>query len=174
MLLDQVRQKARVRHFSIRTERCYVYWAERYLRFLKGAGTWRHPREAGTLEVEAFLTDLAVTGHVSASTQNQALGALLFLYQHVLEQDIGRLDAVRAKRPVRVPLVLSRAEVVRLLRGLDDLPTEEPYCLMAGLMYGAGLRLLECCRLRMKDLDPERAQLTVRGGKRGIRGHLTQ
>jgi integron integrase len=165
MLLDQVRHKARVKHFSIRTERCYVYWVQRYLRFLKGAGPWRHPAAAGTPEVEAFLTDLAVAGRVSASTQNQALGALLFLYQDVLEQDIGRLDAVRARRPVRVPLVLSKAEVLQLLQGLDHMRTEEPYGLICGVMYGSGLRLLEGCRLRLKDIDLERGQLTVRGGK---------
>jgi len=165
MLLDDVRERARVRHLSIRTERCYVYWSERYLRFLKGDGAWRHPAEVGTEAVEAFLTHLAVAGQVSASTQNQALGALLFLYREVLQKEIGRLDAVRARRPVRMPLVLSVGEVAVLLEGLDRLPTEEPYGLMAGLMYGSGLRLLECCRLRMKDADLERGQLTIRGGK---------
>jgi site-specific recombinase XerD len=106
-LLDQVRQTLRTRHMSIRTERVYVYWIERYIRF-HGI---RHPNTMGTPEVEQFLTHLAVEGRVSASTQNQALGALLFLYQHVLKLEIGRLNAVRARRPVRVPLVLSRGEV---------------------------------------------------------------
>jgi integron integrase len=160
-LLDQVRHFARTKHFSYRTEKCYVYWAERYIRFHQ----IRHPNTMGTAEVEQFLTSLAVEGHVSASTQNQALAALLFLYQDVLKIDIGRLDAVRAKRPKRVPLVLSQPEVFEVLKALDELRTTEPYGLMGRLMYGAGLRLLECCRLRMKDIDLERGQLTVRGGK---------
>ena len=99
-LMDQVRQLARVKHFSIRTERAYVHWAERYIRF-HGI---KHPNTMGTGEVEQFLTHLAVEGNVSASTQNQALAALLFLYQEVLQIDIGRLDAVRARRPKRSPL----------------------------------------------------------------------
>lgn len=160
-LLDQVRHLARTKHFSIRTERCYVYWAERYIRF-HGI---RHPNTMGTPEVEQFLSHLAVEGNVSASTQNQALAALLFLYQEVLKIDIGRLDAVRARRPKRVPLVLSPGEVLQLLKALDEVPTTEPYGLMGRLMYGAGLRLMECCRLRMKDIDRERGQLTVRSGK---------
>lgn len=160
-LLDQVRHLARTKHFSYRTEQCYVYWAERYIRF-HGI---RHPNTMGTAEVEQFLTHLAVEGKVSASTQNQALAALLFLYQEVLKIEVGRLDAVRARRPKRVPLVLSPAEVLVLLKALDELPTTEPYGLMSRLMYGAGLRLMECCRLRMKDVDGERGQLTIRGGK---------
>ncbi len=160
-LLDQIRHAARVKHFSIRTERCYVQWAERYIRF-HGI---KHPNTMGTLEIEQFLTHLAVEGNVSASTQNQALAALLFLYQEVMKIDVGRLDAVRARRPKRVPLVLSQPEVVQLLTALDALPTTEPYALMARLMYGAGLRLMECCRLRLKDIDLERGQLTIRGGK---------
>src|SRR3954469_6740561 len=100
-LLDRVRHAARVKHFSYRTEQCYVYWAERYIRF-HGI---RHPDTMGEPEIEAFLTDLAVNGQVSASTQNQALGALLFLYRNVLARELGKLDAVRAKRPLRVPIV---------------------------------------------------------------------
>ncbi|MBM4071531.1 MAG: integron integrase [Planctomycetes bacterium] len=160
-LLDQVRERVRVKHFSLRTEKAYVHWIERYIRF-HGI---RHPAEMGTAEVEAFLTHLAVAGRVAASTQNQALAALLFLYQHVLDKEIGQLNAVRAKRPVRVPLVLSRGEVTQLLDALDRLPTEEPYGMLGRLMYGSGLRLLEACRLRMKDIDLERGQLTVREGK---------
>jgi integron integrase len=160
-LLEQVRQLARVKHFSYRTEQCYVYWIERYIRF-HGI---RHPNAMGAPEAEAFLTHLAVDGNVAPSTQNQALAALLFLYRDVLQRDIGRLDAVRARRPVRLPIVLSRAEVTTLLKGLDKLPTSEPYGLMGRLMYGAGLRLMEACRLRMKDIDLERGQLTVREGK---------
>jgi integron integrase len=160
-LLDQVRQVARVKHLSYRTEQAYAYWVERYIRF-HGI---KHPNTMAAPEVEAFLTDLAVTGRVSASTQNQALGALLFLYRDVLHIEIGDLNAVRARRPQRVPLVLSRGEVQQLLEAIDRIPTEEPYGLMARLMYGAGLRLMECCRLRVKDVDRARGQLTVRQGK---------
>ena len=160
-LLDQVRQTARVKHFSYRTEQAYVHWIERFIRY-QGI---RHPNTMGAPEVEQFLTHLAVAGRVAASTQNQALGALLFLYRDVLGQEIGDLNAVRARRPVRVPLVLSVGEVRALLAALDHLPTTEPYALMARLMYGAGLRLMECCRLRVKDIDLERGQLTIRGGK---------
>src|SRR5262245_20172177 len=114
-LLDRVRHAARVKHFSLATERAYVYWAERYIRF-HGI---KHPEMMGEPEVEAFLTHLAVEGRVSASTQNQAYSALLFLYQVVLHRPLGRLDAVRAERPVRVPTVLSVDEVNALLRALD-------------------------------------------------------
>jgi site-specific recombinase XerD len=138
-----------------------VHWIERYIRH-HGI---RHPNTMGAAEVEQFLTHLAVDGRVAASTQNQALGALLFLYREVLRQDIGALNAVRARRPVRVPQVLSVAEVRALLAALDGLPTTEPYGLMGRLRYGAGLRLMECCRLRVKDIDLERGQLTVREGK---------
>src|SRR5262245_36742419 len=121
-LLDQVRNKARLKHFSYRTEQAYVYWIERYIRFHH----IRHPNTMAKLEVEVFLTHLAVEGRVAASTQNQALAALLFLYEEVLELDIGLLDAVRARRPQRVPLVLAPSEVHALLAGLDQLPTQEP------------------------------------------------
>jgi site-specific recombinase XerD len=160
-LLDQVRHIARVRHLSLATERAYVHWAERFIRF-HGI---RHPNTMGAAEVEEFLTHLAVQRHVAASTQNQALGALLFLYRDVLRMDLGNLDAVRARRPVRVPQVLSAPEVQALLAALAKLPTTEPYHVMAQLMYGAGLRLMECCRLRVKDVDSSRGQLTIRGGK---------
>jgi integron integrase len=160
-LLDRARHAARVKHYSYRTEQAYVFWIERFIRFHE----LRHPDTMGTSEVQAFLTHLAVEGHVAASTQNQALAALLFLYQSVLQRDIGRLDAVRARRPVRVPTVLCREEVFALLDTIDRLPTTEPYGLMARLMYGAGLRLMECCRLRMKDVDAQRGQLTIREGK---------
>lgn len=116
-LLDQIRQAARVRHFSIRTEKSYVNWAIRYIRF-HGV---KHPNTMGGAEIEAFLTHLAVEGNVASSTQNQALAALLFLYQEVLKIDVGRLDAMRARRPTRVPLVLSVPEVIDLLKGLDAL-----------------------------------------------------
>jgi site-specific recombinase XerD len=134
-LLEQCRQTARVKHFSLKTEKSYLYWIERYIRF-HGI---RHPNEMGSTEVEAFLTDLAVTGRVAASTQNQALGAILFLYRDVLRREIGNFNAVRARRPARVPTVLSPAETARLLEAIDRLPTTEPYGLMARLMYGAAL-----------------------------------
>jgi site-specific recombinase XerD len=121
-LLDQVRQVARVKHFSYRTEQAYVHWVERYIR----CHGIKHPNTMGALQVEAFLTHLAVAGQVAASTENQALGALLFLYRAVLKMDLGSFDAVRARRPKRVPLVLSPPEVSVLLQGLDQLPTAEP------------------------------------------------
>lgn len=160
-LLEQVRHVARVQHLAYATEQCYAAWIERYIRF----HGLRHPLEMGAPEVEAFLTDLAVVGRVAASTQNQALSALLFLYREVLRVEIGLLDAVRANRPQRVPAVLSVPEVGALLAAIDRFPTTEPYGLMARLLYGAGLRLMECCRLRMKDVDLERGQITIRGGK---------
>jgi integron integrase len=138
-----------------------VEWAERYIRFHQ----LRHPRDMGAAEIEQFLTHLAVRRHVSASTQNQALCALLFLYQEVLGFELPRLDAVRARRPKRLPTVLSPAEVRQVLdavRGNDGI-----FALMARLLYGAGLRREECCRLRVHDLDLSRQQLVVRHGKGG-------
>jgi integron integrase len=156
-LLDRVREAIRARHYSRRTEKAYVAWIRRYILF-HGK---RHPSEMGAAEVTQYLSSLAVQGHVAASTQNQALSALLFLYRAVLEQDLPWLDdVVRARRPVRLPVVLTRDEVravIRQLRGTSRL--------MAILLYGAGLRLLECARLRVKDVDFGRSQLIVRGGK---------
>jgi len=162
-LLDQVRHQCRLRHFSIRTEEAYCHWIVRYIRF----HNVRHPNTMGEPEIEAFLTHLAVEGNVSASTQNQAFSALLFVYTQVLGIELERIDALRARRPERVPLVLSVHEVRALLAAIDSLPNAEPHGLMARLMYGSGLRLLECCRLRMKDIDLDRGQLTVRQGKGG-------
>ena len=150
---------------SARTERCYVRWVEQYIRFHKTAEGFRHPNTMGAAEVERFLTFLAVQRRVSASTQNQALAALLFLYRDVLHLDLGAIDALRARRTRRLPVVLTREEAALLLAGLDALPTREPYGLMARLMYGAGLRLMECCRLRVKDVDLARGQIVVRQGK---------
>jgi integron integrase len=160
-LLDRVRRAARVRHYSPRTEHCYVEWIIRYIRF----HGLRHPNTMGGAEIEMFLTDLAVRGQVSASTQNQAFNALLFLYQQVLGIELPRLDAVRARRPKRLPTVLSAEDVRQLLeavRGGDGV-----FRLMAGLLYGAGLRREECCRLRVQDLDLNRKQIVVRHGKGG-------
>ena len=155
-LLDRVRHACRVRHYSIRTEDAYHDWCERFIRF-HGI---RHPDTMGEPEVNAFLTHLAVDRNVAASTQNQALCALLFLYEHVLGRPLDQLQVVRANRPKRLPVVLTREEVRRLLANL-----EEPYRLMGQLMYGSGLRLLECLRLRVKDLDFDRGEITVREGK---------
>lgn len=164
-LLDEVRHVARLRRLALETERCYVRWIEQYIRFHKTAEGFRHPNTMGAEEVERFLTFLAVQRRVSASTQSQAFAALLFLYRDVLHLDLGDVDALRARRTRRLPVVLTREEVGLLLTGLDALPTREPYGLMARLMYGAGLRLMECCRLRVKDVDPARGQIVVRQGK---------
>lgn len=158
-LLDQMRQVLRVRHYSPRTEACYLHWVRQFILF-HGK---RHPRELGAPEVEQFLTHLAVQGRVSASTQNQALNALVFLYQQVLEIDLGRFEAVRARRPKRLPVVLSPEEVAAVLEGVTG--GDGTFPLMARLLYGCGLRLLECCQLRIKDIDPARGQIVVRGGK---------
>ncbi|HXH05983.1 MAG TPA: integron integrase, partial [Vicinamibacterales bacterium] len=156
-LLDRVREAIRARHYSVRTEKAYVHWIRRFI-FFHGK---RHPAEMGAAEVTKFLTSLAVEGRVAASTQNQALSALLFLYKDVLEVDLPWLDGiVRAKRPVRLPVVLTRAEVRAVLQRLEGAPH-----LMACLLYGAGLRVLECCRLRAQDVDFATNQITVRGGK---------
>jgi integron integrase len=156
-LFDRVREAARVRHYSRRTESAYLAWIRRFI-FFHGK---RHPAEMGAPEITKFLSSLAVEGNVAASTQNQALSALLFLYRDVLEQDLPWLDdVVRAKRPARIPVVLTRDEVRTLLLQMHGVPR-----LMAMLLYGAGLRLLECAHLRVKDVDFARSQLVVRSGK---------
>lgn len=156
-LLDQVRQKIRIKHYSIRTEQAYVEWIRRYILYHQK----RHPQDMGKPEIEQFLTHLAVERNVAASTQNQALSAILFLYKEVLQQDIGWLDGMEhAKRPARLPVVLTATEVRAVLAHLDG-----RHRLMANLLYGSGLRLMECVRLRVKDLDFEYRQLTVRDGK---------
>jgi site-specific recombinase XerD len=140
-LLDQVRDVVRRKHYSIRTEQAYVDWIRRFILF-HGK---RHPAEMAEAEVTAFLTHLARDSGVAASTQNQALSALLFLYKEVLKQELGWLEHVeRAKKPARLPVVLTRAEVRRVFRELHGTPR-----LMAGLLYGSGLRLMECVRLRV-------------------------
>ena len=156
-LLDQVRDTIRTKHYSFRTEKAYVGWIRRFIVF---SGT-RHPAELGAAEVGRYLEHLAVRGRVAASTQNQAFSALIFLYTEVLHRKLEGLETVaRAKRPQRVPVVLSREEVAGLLRRMEGTPR-----LMCSLIYGAGLRLLECARLRVKDVDLERGELTVRDGK---------
>lgn len=155
-LLDRLRQACRVRHFSIRTEDAYAAWAERFIRF-HGI---RHPQEMAEPEVNAFLTHLAVDRHVAAATQNQALAALLFLYDAVLGRPLNQLDMVRAARPKRLPVVLTREEVRAVLVRLDGV-----HGLYARLLYGTGMRLLEGLRLRVKDIDYGLNRITVRGGK---------
>lgn len=160
-LLEETRRLLRARHMSIRTEESYLRWIEKFLRFhFAQQGKWIHPAEMGDLEINQFLTHLAVEKRVSASTQNQAFSALLFLYKQVLQREI-KIDAIRAKKPERMPVVLSIDEVRRVLA---ELPLG-PLRLIGGLAYGAGLRLMECCRLRVKDVDFERKQITVRDGK---------
>jgi len=156
-LLDRVRERIRVKHYSLRTEDAYLQWIRRFILF-HGK---RHPREMGAAEVEAFLSHLATAGRVSPSTQNQALSALLFLYREVLEIELPWLDGVvRAKRPRHVPVVLTENEVRALLAQLDG-----TRWLVACLLYSSGLRVLEGLRLRVKDLDFERREVTVRDGK---------
>jgi integron integrase len=163
-LLDQVRDVIRRKHFSIRTEQSYVDWIRRFILFHNK----RHPRDMAEAEVTEFLTHLARDGRVAASTQNQALSALLFLYKQVRKQEIGWLQGVeRAKRPARLPVVLTRDEVHKIFSRLHGAPR-----LMAGLLYGSGLRLMECVRLRVKDIDFGYARITVRDGK-GAKDRVT-
>jgi integron integrase len=156
-LLDRVRAAIRAKHYSRRTERAYAYWVRRLIR----ATGRRHPADLGLEDVTRFLTSLAVDQHVSASTQNQALSAILFLYRVVLGMDLPWLeDVVRAKRPLHLPIVLGRSQVSDLLSRLNGV-----HALMAALLYGSGMRLLECCRLRIQDVDFSRYEIVVRRGK---------
>ena len=155
-LIARSRRALRARHYSPRTEKAYVGWIERYLAHNRG----RHPDEVGTAGVAAFLSHLATQRHVAASTQNQAFSALLFLYRDILGRDLLLPEVLRAKRPERLPLVLSRIEVAAILRELHGVPW-----LIAALMYGSGLRLLECASLRVKDVDLALNEITVRDGK---------
>ena len=158
-LLDEVRRCLRLKRYSLRTEQAYLYWIRRYIR----ANGLRHPREIGGAEVELFLSNLARHDRVAPSTQNQALSALLFLYREVLAIDLPWMEnVVRAKRMPRLPVVLSPAETAALLQQLSGREA-----LMAGLLYGSGLRLMECLRLRVKDVDFARNEITVREGKGG-------
>jgi integron integrase len=163
-LMDQVRARVRLKHYSLRTERAYVAWIRRFI----FANDKRHPRDMGAVEVERFLSSLAVEGQVAAGTQNQALSALLFLYREVLGIELPWMETiVRAKRPQRVPVVLSRDEVARLLALMEG-----RHALMASLLYGSGLRLMECVRLRVKDVDFARHEICVRDGKGGKDRHV--
>lgn len=158
-LLEEVRDRLRFLHYSLRTEHSYAGWIKRYILF-HGK---RHPKDMGASEVEAFLSNLAVERNVAAATQNQALAALLFLYKEVLGIALPWLDDIRrAKKPQRLPVVLNRQEVTALLAQLDG-----THGLMARLLYGTGMRLMECCRLRVKDVDLSRREIVVRDGKGG-------
>lgn len=158
-LMDRVREAIRVRHYSIRTEEAYLQWIKRFILF-HGK---RHPADMGEIEVEGFLTHLAVAGKVAASTQNQALAALLFLYRHVLGQELKWLDnVVRARRPRRLPVVLTREEIARIFARIPGTNG-----LIAKLLYGTGMRVMERLRLRAKDIDFGYGQILIREGKGG-------
>jgi len=159
-LLDQVQELLRIKHYALRTEEAYVDWIRRFILFHNK----RHPRDMGTPEIRAFLAHLATEGNVAASTQNQALAAILFLYRELLHQELDPLDldAIRAQKPKRLPTVLTRTEVQKVLALLTG-----EHLLMARLLYGSGVRLMECLRLRVKDVDFELRQITVRDGKGG-------
>jgi integron integrase len=158
-LMDQAREVMRLKHYSIRTERCYCDWIRRYIRFHRMRSR-QELTEGAAGKIELFLSDLAVSGHVSASTQNQAFNSLLFLYREVLHQELEGVSAVRADRPARVPVVLTMEEARRVILAMSGTPQ-----LVVKLLYGSGLRLLECLRLRVQDIDFGMKQLTVRDGK---------
>jgi integron integrase len=172
-LLDQLSEVARFKHYSIRTEEAYQQWVRRFLQFYRrggsvSAGGWRHPRELGAAEVQAFLNDLAMNQKVAVSTQNQALNGLVFLYREVLHMELGDIGKIeRPRRPARLPVVLTRAEAHRLLAGMTG-----THQLMASLLYGTGMRLMECVRLRVKDVDFAANQILVRDGK-GFKDRVT-
>jgi len=156
-LLEQIAEKIRMKHYSHKTESAYVEWARRYILF-HGK---RHPREMEAKEIEAFLSHLANIRGVSASTQNQCLHAIMFMYREVLGMEIGNINAMRAKEGKRLPAVLNQQDTMRVLNCVED----EIFNLMARLLYGAGLRLKECQQLRIKDIDFGMGIITVRGGK---------
>ncbi len=163
-LLDRLREALRSRHYSRRTEQTYCHWIKRFIFFHNK----RHPAEMAEPEINAYLTHLAVKEKVSASTQNQALSALLFLYRHVLNREIGDLgEVIRARKPRHIPVVMTREAVKAVLGHLHG-----DKWLMANLMYGAGLRLMECLRLRVQDVDFARNEITIRDGK-GAKDRIT-
>ena len=162
-LIDRMRQIMRVKHYSLRTEKSYVHWVRRYIFYHNK----RHPQEMGAGEVQSFLSYLAVNQRVSASTQNQALNALVFLYKHVLKKELGAIDAVRAWRPKRLPVILTREEAQRVLSLLSGVKH-----LVFSLLYGSGLRLMECLRLRVKDIDFAAKYIIIRDGK-GFKDRVT-
>lgn len=163
-LMEQFRRALRSRHYSGRTEQAYCMWVKRFIRFHQ----FRHPVEMAEPEINAFLTHLAVKDRISASTQNQALSALLFLYRHVIGREVGEMgEVVRARKPRRLPVVMTPDEVRAVLANLSG-----DKWLIASLMYGAGLRLMECLRLRVQDLDFARSEILVRDGK-GAKDRVT-
>ena len=163
-LLDQVRGKIRLKHYSIRTEQAYLDWIKRFILHFDKA----HPKNMGAEEVEKFLTYLAVEGRVAASTQNQAKSALLFLYREVLKIELSWLDDIeKAKAPKRLPVVLTRAEVQALLSRLQG-----THWLISNLLYGTGMRIMECLRLRVKDIEFSRKEILIRDGK-GFKDRVT-
>lgn len=156
-LLEEVRAVARMRHLSIRTEQAYIQWIRRFILFHRK----RYPREMGEAEIRAFISHLAVEGGITASTQTVALSALLFLYRDVLKKELPYVSNIeRARKPKRLPVVFTRDETRRILANLEG-----TYWLIGGLLYGSGLRLMECLRLRVKDIDFTYGQITVRDGK---------
>src|SRR6266850_4525451 len=163
-LLEQVREVTRMKHYSIRTEQAYVDWIKRYIFFHNK----RHPQEMGVDEIRSFISDLASKKSVAASTQTVALSALLFLYRDVLKKDLPYVEGIeRAKKPERLPVVFTKAEVHKVLSRLEGVPY-----LIASLLYGAGLRLMDALRLRVKDIDFERNEIVVREGK-GAKDRVT-
>jgi site-specific recombinase XerD len=162
-LLDQLQEVMRLKHYSLKTEKSYVHWVRRFILFHKK----RHPQEMGAAEVQAFLNYLAVDQRVSASTQNQALNALVFLYKHVQKKELGTIDAIRARRSKYLLVVLTRKETQKILSLLS-----ETQHLMVSLLYGSGLRLMECHRLRVKDIDFTAKHIIVRDGK-GFKDRVT-
>jgi integron integrase len=166
-LLERLRDVALRRHLAPATIDCYQAWVGDFIRFSREATRWRHPRELFAGEVEAFLSHLARDRRLSASSQNQATCAIVFLYKHVLadelgENHLGRFEAERSRRPVRVPTVLSPAEAWRVIEAIKAGSVQR---LMVELLYGTGMRVAECCMVRLRDLDFERSQIIVRSGK---------
>ncbi|MEK6571899.1 MAG: integron integrase [Bacteroidota bacterium] len=156
-LMDQVASVIALRHYSRRTHEAYAHWIKRFIFFHNK----RHPREMGEEEIRSFLSYLAEQQHVSASTQNQAFNSLLFLYKHVLNKPLGRIaEVVRARRPKHLPVVLTREEARKIIGAMNGAPK-----LMASLLYGSGLRIQECVRLRIKDIDIQSLSIVVRDGK---------
>ncbi len=158
-LLEQLRNAIRVRHYSLETEKAYLYWTRYFIRFNK----LRHPADMAEEDVGRFLTHLAVERHVAPSTQNQALNAIVFLYKHILQKPLGKIhNAARAKPRQRTPVVFTKNEITEILKNLDGRPR-----VIVRLLYGTGMRLMECLRLRIKDIDFERNEITIRDGKGG-------
>ena len=156
-LLERVRNAIRIRHYSLRTEQSYIHWIRRFILFHKK----RHPNDMGEREISAFLTDLAVNRNVAASTQNQALSAILFLYQKVLDRKLEWLDdVVRAKRPAHMPVILTREETQQLLNEIPGING-----LIIRVLYGTGMRKMECLRMRVQDIDFDYRQIVIRSGK---------